>query len=314
MAKEPKVSRRTALKYVGALSAFGVTAAIAQKAVGHTTGKPYCLDSESLVLPHTESTAVDKVAAFSEATFTNDLATIMPTYSHWDTNEVFLLANPDGTLTLKMNTSLAEVEQFLSGHISTTRYPGDERRSSDMAGRWFDLLDSQFSQVDNTTGAVTTSRAAFLFATWPDGVIGHIYWGEPSWAPIFDASMPASLMKTLVAYENAWQSGDVDARLALIEDQATCSVVRIASVNGGPRNRFIAQTKADLRAVWTSPSAGKVIELERIYQVISTFYISAGYRLVLEVAGRRVVRETTVLFPLGPHRKFIGELSYSLES
>lgn len=313
MEEETRLTRRTALKFAGMLGAFGATSAIAQ-GVGQPFNGSACLDEDSLRLPHTETTAVDEVAAFSQATRTNNLATILPAYSRWDTNEAFLLANPDGTLSLQLNTNLVEVEQFLAAHISTTNYPGDERRNSDMAGRWFDLLDSQFSQVNTSTGVQTTSRAAFLFFTWPDGVIGHVYWGVPPWAPAFNVAMPKDLMAMLVAYEQAWLSGDVDARLGLIEDHATCSVVRIADVSGHRRSRFVANSKAELRSGWTSPPVGRLIELERMYQVFSTFYVSAGYRLVVEVEGRRVVRETVALFPLGPNQKILGELSYSFES
>ncbi|GLQ91646.1 hypothetical protein GCM10007901_05960 [Dyella acidisoli] len=260
-----------------------------------------------------ETTAIDMVTARSLATPTNDFNRIMATYSKWDYNEVILWANPDGTLTLVTAFTRAEVEQFWDAYLSSAHYPGGERRNSDFPGTWFDLIDSQYYQIDSVTGVETSYRAAFVFITWPDGVIGELYWREPSWTPAFEITMPQTFMEMLVAYENAWQTGDVDARLALIEDE-TCSVVRIANVTGDHRTRFVARTKSELRAGWTSESYGKVIELKRLYKVISTFYISAGYKLVLDVSGRRVERETVILFPLGPNRKFIGELSYSFES
>jgi hypothetical protein len=312
MAEETKLTRRTALKFVGALGAFGATAALARN-VGYAGGDSPCLGSHGLILPHTETTAVDKVVAMSQATLTNDLNTIMSQYSRWDSNEVFLWANPDGTLTIITTTDLAEIEQRWVTYLSSTHYPGGEHRNSDKTGRWYDLLDGDYYQIDTTTGVKSSYRAAFLFVTWPDGVIGQMYWREPSWTPAFEVTMPQTLLNMLVAYENAWQSGDVEARLALVEDKTICSAVRIAGLDGR-RSRFLATTKDELRAGWTSESYGKVIELERLYQVISTYYISAAYRLVLDVEGRRVVRETAALFPLGPKRKFMGELSYSFES
>jgi hypothetical protein len=46
----------------------------------------------------------------------------------------------------------------------------------------------------------------------------------------------------------------------------------------------------------------------------SIYYVSAAYRTVLKVGNGKVVRETAMLLPIGPNRKFIGELSYSLEA
>lgn len=310
-------ARRTALKYAGALGAAGALSVASTAQARNTAflnGKPLCLDAESLVLPHTPTTAEDQLVQFSQRTLTNDLATIMAGYSPWDTSEVFLFTNPDGTLRLRMTASLPEAQQRWTDYLGRARYPGGERRNSENVGRWFDLIDSQYFQIDTATGVESTTRAAFLFYAWPDGVIGQIYWPQPPWTPAFEVTRPRALLRALVAYENAWLAGDVDARLALIEDQTTCSVVRIASVNSNRRSRFTAMTKADLRAGWLSGACGRVIELERLYQVVSTFYVSAAYRLVVEVAGRRVVRETAVMFPLGPNGKFVGELSYSLES
>ena len=309
-----KLARRGALKAAGAaLGAFGATAASARTTT-FLNGRPLCLDSEALVLPHTETTAVDKLVAFSQGTLTNDLNTIMSNYSQWDTHEVFLFENPDKTLRLKTTASLVEAQQRWTDYLGRARYPGGERRNSENAGRWFDLIDSQYFQIDTATGAESTTRAAFLIFSWPDGVIGQIYWPQPSWTPAFQVTLPQTLQRKLAAYEQAWKLGDVDARLALIEDQTTSSVVRIASVSTNRRSRFVATNKADLRAGWLSASYGRVLEMERLYQVISTFYVSAAYRLVVEVAGRRFVRETAVLFPIGPNGKFVGELSYSLES
>lgn len=312
MAEDTNLARRASLKLAGAIGALGATAAFARGS-DFLNAAPWRPAPFGLALPQTETTAVDKLASRSLAALTNDLDTIMSTYSRWDSNEVFLWANPDGTLTFKTALSWDEVRQHAASVLSNAHYPGGELRNSDIPGRWFDLLDSQYKSVDIATGVETTYRATFLFFAWTDGVIGQIYWREPWWTPTFDVTMPETLTHMLVAYEDAWRSGDVDARLSFIEDD-TRSVVRIASASGGRRSRFVARTKAELRAAWTSPSYGRVIEMERLYRVVSTFYISVGYRLLLEVEGRRVVRETVAMLPLGPNRKFIGELSYSFES
>jgi len=57
-----------------------------------------------------------------------------------------------------------------------------------------------------------------------------------------------------------------------------------------------------------------VLELERLNQVITNWYVFAAYRTLLEVSGRRVARETARIFSLGSDGKFTGELSYSMET
>ena len=120
--------------------------------------------------------------------------------------------------------------------------------------------------------------------------------------------MPARRIRALIAYEEAWRSGDVDARLALIEDE-TCSVVRVARTSGNHRSRYVARSKDELRAAWTSSKKDRILAFERLTQIVSTFYIFAAYRTVLEVGGKKVVRETAALFPLGPSDKFIDLLA-----
>ncbi|MDO0910401.1 hypothetical protein QQM39_05890 [Streptomyces sp. DT2A-34] len=142
----------------------------------------------------------------------------------WDQNDAVLLTNPDGTLRLRTACTSAEIEQFYATDVAT---------------------------------AHNDIRATFLFITWPDGVVGEIYWGEPPWAPAFDVMQPKTLTHLLVAYENAWRSGDVDVRLALIEDQ-TCSVVRVARTSGTRRSRYVARTKDEPRAAWTPVGVGEL--------------------------------------------------------
>lgn len=317
MAKERDLTRRANLGLIGALGAtvaLGHDASASDGPAGNGASDEAIRGVHGLVLPHTATTAVDVVASHSAAELTNDLNTILATISSWDQNYAILVPNPDGTLQLRSAFTAAEIQQLYTTQTTTSRNPGGERRNSEINGRWYDFLDSRYNVIRLPSGTeVTDLRGAFLIIAWPDGVVGEIFWGQPSWAPAFDAATPPRLIRMLVAYEDAWRSGDVDARLTLIEDE-TCSVVRVARTSGDHRSRYVARTKDELRAAWTSSKKDRILGFERLQQVVSTFYVFAAYRLVLDVGGEKVVRETAALFPLGPSGKFIGELSYSLET
>jgi len=90
-------------------------------------------------------------------------------------------------------------------------------------------------------------------------------------------------------------------------------VIRVAEVNGDRRSRAVAWSKRELRDAWGPPTAGRVVEFERLNRVTTNTYVFASYKTVLELTDRRVERETALILPLGPSRKFVGELSYSME-
>jgi hypothetical protein len=270
--------------------------------------------SQDLRLPHTASTSVDAVAAHAAAELTNDLGTILSSISAWDQNYAILTVNSDGSLNLKSAFTPDEIRQYYTANVAAFRTLPGEGRLNEVAGRWYDLVDTRASFAVLPDGPTLTGlRGVFLFLTWPDGIIGEIFWPEPSWVKPFAVEDPKELTAKLIAYENAWQSGNVDARLAAIEDQ-TCSSIGIAGLNTPRRKHFVAKTKDELRTAWNSPEAGTVVEFKRLHHVVSTYYVFAAYRTVLKVDDHEVVRETATLLPIGPNRKFIGELSYSLEA
>lgn len=269
--------------------------------------------SHGLVLPHSASTVVDTVTAAAEAALTNDLETILSTYSSWDQNLVVLAPNADGTLNLRTALSLDELRQLHTASLADHISPGGENRLNEHLGRWYDLIDTRYNVKLLSSGTTLNRRGMFLFLTWPDGVAGQIVWNEPSWVQPFNIEDPKTLTYQLIAYEDAWRSGDVTARLATIEAQ-TCSVARVTDLTGTRRSRFVARTQDELRAAWDPATAGTVLELERLHHVVSTYYVFAAHRLVLKVAGKKVLRETATVLPLGPNRKFVGELSYSFET
>lgn len=271
--------------------------------------------SQGLEFPHTASTATDTVAAHAVAQLSGSADAIVSTVSQWDQNFAFLKSNSDGTIGFfKTLVSMEEVRQFFAVNVTQSANPGGEQRLNELSGRWYDLVDSRYNQKILPNGPTLTGlRGIFLFLTWPDGIIGDIFWAEPTWVQAFDVEAPTELTHKLIAYEDAWRSGNVEARLATIEDE-TRSVIRVASLTDAQRSRFIASTKSELRAAWSSQNAGTVLELERLHHVVSTYYVFAAHRVVLKVNGRKVVRETATLLPLGPNRKFVGELSYSFES
>jgi hypothetical protein len=255
----------------------------------------------------------DRVGAHAAAELTNNLDTILPTVTSWDQQYVIVTSNSDGTVNLQSAFSSEEVKAFYTEKVATTENIGGENRLNELEGRWYDLIDTRYNVKLLPSGTTLTNlRGVFLFPTWTDGIIGEIFWNEPSWAQPFNVEAPVELTGKLIAYEDAWRKGDVEARLATIEDQ-TCSVARVTDVNGTHRSRFVAQTKAELHAAWSSPEAGKVLDFKRLHHVVSTYYVFAVHRLVIEVAGELFLRETATLLPLGPNRKFVGELSYAFE-
>lgn len=317
------ITRREVLGVIGALGASAVVSSPAVMASSlSTTGSPGTKPGQSgcsqgLEFPHTASTTIDAVTALTVASLTNNADTVTATTSSWDQNFVFLGSNAEGGVSFfRTLFSLEEIWQFFSNSYTRVANRGGEQRFNELSGKWYDLSDSRYSQFVLPDGPTVTQRGVFLFTTWTDGIVGHFFWGEPAWAQSFDVDVeaPKELTNKLIAYEEAWRSGDVEARLALIEDELTRSCARVSDLNGIRRSRFVAETKEELRAAWNLPSAGTVVELERLHHVVSTFYVFAAYRLVLIVDGEKVLRETAVLLPIGPNRKFIGELSYSFES
>ncbi|SDK19521.1 hypothetical protein [Pseudomonas indica] len=322
MKEGKEVTRREVLGVIGALGAsaavVGSSAVMASSlstvdSSDAKSGQGGC--SRGLEFPHTASTTVEVVTAQALAALTNNADAMVSTTSSWDQNFVFMKSNANGEIDFfKTLFSLEDIWQFFSANYTRVSNPGGEQRLSELSGTWYDLIDSRYNQFVLPDGPTLTQRGVFLFTTWPDGVAGHFFWAEPTWAQPFDVEAPVELTNKLIAYEEAWRSGDVEARLALIEDVQTRSSARVTDLTGNRRSRFVAETKEELRAAWNLPSAGTVVELERIHHVVSTFYVFAAYKLVLIVDGEKVIRETALLLPLGPNRKFIGEMSYSFES
>lgn len=317
MKDEMDPSRRESLKLIGMLGASATIGFTSDSSGSNlkTDQKKFkegrCLPN--LELPHTASTAVDIVTTHAVSELSNDLDTILTTISAWDQHYAVLLPQTDGSVTLRSAFTQEEVQQYYATNVAAYYNPGGERRLYDLLGRWYDLIDTRYSiKVLPDGPTLTDLRGVFLFITWPDGVIGEIYWSEPSWATTFDIEAPRDFTDMLNAYEDTWRLRDIEARLALIEEE-TCSVIRFTDVFGIQRSRFVAKTKDELRYIWSAPEMGTMLEFERVHHVVSTYYIFAAYRMVLEISGEKVLREIAMLLPIGPNRKFVGELSYSFE-
>jgi hypothetical protein len=263
-------------------------------------------------LPHTPETGrqVAKVHGVSE--FTNDVETIVPTVSSWDQHFALLSSTSDGTLHLRLVQSPEEVHAFYIDRVNT-RLLLKTYGENDVAASWYKLTDTRGEWRSVATGEVELNRAGVLFPAWTDGIIGEIMWDEPAWAgTTFDTAQRMDLSRRLETYENAWRSGDADARVSTVED-TTCSVIRVVDVDEDRRSRIIANSLDDLRAAWDPTSAGRVIDLQRLSRIATNSYVFASYRLTVELDGRTLDRETAVILPLGPNNKFVGELSYSME-
>ena len=322
MKRKTGLTRRAALGVIGALGASVVPAYAGDTTANAIVGRdtiPGSSDlgtacSRDLNFPHTSSTVVDTVTPLAVAALTNDLDNILPTLSSWDSHYAVLSAQADGAFTLRTAFTPEEVRGYYAANVAGFTYLDGEERFYDHQGRWFSVVDSKFNLYMLPNGPLFSGmRGVHVVLTWPDGVIGQLYWGEPSWVRPFDVRDPKEFTEKLGLYENAWRSGDVEARLAMIEDQ-TCSVARVAELAGTRRSRFIARTKDELRAAWSDSTAGQVLELDRLHHIVSTYYVLAVHRVVLKVDREKTVREVVTLFPIGPTRKFIGELSYAFEA
>jgi hypothetical protein len=262
-------------------------------------------------LPH-PMTARDKAKEHGLAERSNDLGVITPTVSAWDQHFAVLSCAADGEFNLQLALDPDAVKQFYVDRLNSwsliTSYG-----ENDLYSRWYKLTDTRGEMTILATGEVERNRVAVLFPAWTDGIIGEITWTEPPWALAhLSKEQRIEVSLQLDAFDAAWRSGDLDGRLATIESK-TCSVIRVAEVNGERRSLAVAWSKRELREAWGSPTAGRVLEFERLNRVTTNTYVFASYKTVLELADRRVERETALILPLGPDHKFIGELSYSME-
>jgi hypothetical protein len=263
-------------------------------------------------LPHHPLTGRDKAKAHGLAERSNDLGVIMPTVSAWDQHFAVLSWTAEGEFDLRLALDTDAVRQFYVDRLRSwtliTSYG-----ENDLYSRWFKLTDTRGEMTMLATGAVERNRVAVLFPAWTDGIIGEITWTEPPWAlQQLSKEQRIELSLQLDAFDGAWRSGDLDARLATIEDK-TCSVIRVAEANGDRRSLAVAWSKPELRDAWGPAAAGRVLEFERLSRVTTSTYVFASYKMVVELADRLVERETALILGLGPNRKFTGELSYSME-
>jgi hypothetical protein len=267
------------------------------------------VDSE---LPYSRMTARHAAREHGLSERSNDVRVITPTVSTWDQHFAVLSSPAEGEFELQLACDPAAVEQFYVDRIKSwllvTSYG-----ENDVYSRWYKLTDTRGEMTMVATGKVERNHVVVLFPAWTDGIIGEITWTEPPWAARYlDTEHKMEISRRLDAYDAAWQAGDLDARLSAIEDK-TCSVVRIAGVNGPRRLLAVARSKDELRDAWASAGAGRILEFERLTRLTTSTYVFASYRMVLEAGGRKVERETAAILPIGPSRRFVGELSYSME-
>jgi hypothetical protein len=267
-------------------------------------------------LPHAPAAGLIKTRAHARSERINDHATILATVSTWDSNFVVVTPMPDGHIDfgawLDVDAVHAFYENALFRQDTLEQYPVTE-----LNGSWHQFTEAVGNVGWHSDGEVHQVHVAVLFPVWVDGIIGEICWKAPDWAyRPFDVARRVELNERLEAFDAAWRSNDVDAMAATVADSGNPihSVIRVVEVNGDRRSRAIGHTKDELTSAWSAPEAGRVLGLERVNHVITNWYVFASYRLLLEVSGRRVVRETARILPVDSDGRFIGELSYSMET
>jgi hypothetical protein len=262
--------------------------------------------------------AIEKARAHARLELANDVPTILPTISKWDTNFAVLnLAGADGP---EFSQTVFEYESADWGVVPYYRWQESQifRIRQDflvrVPTRWYEFTEATADLTSRETGEPVPCHVAVLFPTWSDGIIGEIAFGIPEWGhrPLDEAGYRA-ISQQFEAYNDAWRSGDLDARLATFEDK-TLSAIRIVAIDSDRRHRAVPRSKDELRAAWAAPAEGRVLELELVNQVTTSWYVFGGYKARLELAGgQQVERETARLFGVGPNRRFVSELTYSLE-
>jgi hypothetical protein len=280
-------------------------------------------------LPHSALTGLTKAREHALSELTNDAGVILPTVSHWDSNFVILSAPPEGELLVETWLDPEAVTDFYTSRILNRHHTLAQYRVNEVNAPWYQFTEQWGDLRWFATGGILTVHVAGLFPVWVDGILGEICWHEPAWATgPFGQAGQMELSRRLDAFDDGWRAGDVDAMLATVEDDSR-SVIRVvdpgrpagavdpgrpAGAGDEGRSRWIAGSKDELHGAWSAPEFGRVIELERLHQCMKSWYVFASYRMLLQLPGRRVARETALLLPVGPNGKFVGELSYSMET
>jgi hypothetical protein len=267
-------------------------------------------------LPLAPGSGLTKARAHGASERINDHETILATVSTWDSNFVVVTPLSDGDVEFGAWMDIDAVHAFYENALfrqdTLEQYPVNE-----LNGTWHQFTEAVGNVGWHSDGQVHQVHVAVLFPVWVDGIIGEICWKAPEWAyRPFSLAQRVDLNERLSPFDEAWRSNDVDAMAATVADGTSPihSVIRVVEVNGDRRSRAIGHTKDELRSAWSAPEAGRVLELERVNQIITNWYVFASYRLLLEVSGRRVVRESARILPVGADGMFIGELSYSMET
>lgn len=263
------------------------------------------------VLPHSADSGRRWGRANNRAVLTNDFETMRPTFSAWDTHRARLGATADGRLDFGVDCAATEIEDVYVAFTKEYHVTGIQI-VNEFHSRWYQYAEEWFAWRKLDTGDESRTMTAYFKPAWTDGIVGHAYVQKPGWAAESSDAEERRLCSQLDAYDDAWRSNDLAARLETIEDD-TRSGIRLVEVDGDRRHRAVAVTKDELRDAWAAPELGRVLELERLHQRVTNWFVFAGYRLRLELPDRRVDRETACLLPVGPNGGFVGELSYSME-
>ena len=256
--------------------------------------------------------AIDKARTHAGLELKNHVPTILPTITAWDTNFAVLRVSADGEFDLKTVFDFAGVEPWYIWQ-SETSFRHRQYRVTEYNGRWFEFTEQYADLTSPSTGERVPCHVAVIFPTWADGIIGEIAFAEPAWGDrVLTEQEAKDVSGHLQTYEDAWRSGDLDARLATVSDK-TCSIIRIVEANGDRRHRAVAHSKRELRDAWAADAEGRVLEVQLVHQVMTRWYALVVYDALIQLSDCTVERQTVRLHPLGPDQKFIGELTYSME-
>jgi hypothetical protein len=276
-----------------------------------TTVEKHTLES---ALPHSPLTGLTKAREHALSECTNDATTILATVSEWDSEFVVLTLMPEDGFLLETWLDPESVRDFYTSRILARHHTLAQYRLNEVNASWYQFTEQWGDLHWISTSSLRQVHVAGIFPVWTDGILGEICWHEPAWSSRpFGRAEQMELSRQLDAFDAAWRDGDLDAKLATVQDESY-SGIRVVEAAGDRRFRAIARGKDELRAAWGAPEFGQVLELERLHQCTQSWYVFASYRMRLRVRDRVVDRESALLLPVGPDGKFIGELSYSMET
>jgi hypothetical protein len=269
-------------------------------------------------LPHPPSNAQDRVDEHIATEIIKDVDTIMPTISTWDVHFAIISEPSFSGVDLMLATNTEEARRYYEGtRDAWNMIAGYNLRQ--IAQPWY-----VFQEVVSETELLPDlgcriGRFAILFPTWLDGIIGEIVWEKPGTDArpdsYLDPDLPATQLrnhKLMLDWTGRMAANDTQGLLDLMDEKSTV-VIRMSGPDGNNRSRTVARSKAEFANLLRAGGGSGIKSLKRKSWIVSDWYIFIEYELHLEVAGKPMVRNSAVIYPVTAESKIGGILGYGFD-